>query len=374
LPLLQAPQFREPGLIIVGPVKPADPRSFCAAVATLAKALQWPVLADVLSPLRHSSPAPEALITTYDLILRHPPLAAQLVPQQVIQIGELPTSKELRQWLAQAQPQRWIVDPSAENLDPLHGPVLSVRCDLEIFQDWVFQRAMRHAPTPAPQVQEAQRRWLDAEHRIQSLLYQTLTPVEQMSEPKLAWALAHWLPRDTPVFIANSTPVRDWEWFCMHHDRELSIFFNRGANGIDGTLSTALGIAHGESQGAVLVTGDLALLHDTNGFLLHSQFQGHLTIVLINNDGGGIFELLPLADFEPPFESLFATPQSLDFRLLCQTYGIEYQAITTWGQLRYQVQSLPNTGIRLLEVRTDRKADAQWRRDFFAQLVQEEAP
>ena len=370
LPLLQSPQFQEPGLIIVVPVQTQDPKSFCATVTTLAKALQWPVLADVLNPLRHSNLAPEALITTYDLILRNPQRAEQLATRQVIQIGELPTSKELRQWLARTQPQRWVVDPSAENLDPLHGPVLSVRCNLEVFQDWVFQRAMRHAPMPSPQVEAAQSCWLNAERRMRGTLTHALGTVHHLSEPKLAWNLAHWLPLDTTVMIANSTPVRDWEWFCLPHNRRFSIFFNRGANGIDGLLSTALGIGHGEAQGTVLVTGDLALLHDTNGFLLRPQFQGHLTILLINNQGGGIFELLPLAAYEPPFESYFATPQSLDFSQLCQTYGVEYHTITQWADLPPLLQALPPTGIRLLEVRTDRKADAQWRHRLFEQVSQ----
>jgi 2-succinyl-5-enolpyruvyl-6-hydroxy-3-cyclohexene-1-carboxylate synthase len=111
-------------------------------------------------------------------------------------------------------------------------------------------------------------------------------------------------------------PVRDLEYFWPATDRRHRVFFNRGANGIDGTLSTALGVAHG-GRPAVLLTGDLALLHDTNGFLLTPKLRGSLTIVLINNRGGGIFEHLPVAQFDPPFEEYFATPQTVDFAKLC---------------------------------------------------------
>ena len=104
--------------------------------------------------------------------------------------------------------------------------------------------------------------------------------------------LARNLPLTTPVFVANSMPVRDVEYFWPVTSSAHQIHFSRGANGIDGTLSTALGIAHGGPP-AVLLTGDLALLHDTNGFLSLSKFKGSLTIVLINNDGGGIFGHLP---------------------------------------------------------------------------------
>jgi 2-succinyl-5-enolpyruvyl-6-hydroxy-3-cyclohexene-1-carboxylate synthase len=139
-------------------------------------------------------------------------------------------------------------------------------------------------------------------------------------------------------------------------------FFNRGANGIDGSLSTAIGIAHGRPP-SVMLTGDLALLHDTNGFLLRKALNGHLTILLINNQGGGIFEMLPIAAFDPPFETYFATPQSVDIPVLCAAYGVDHERIQTWEQLETRLNPLPESGIRVLEVGTDRKADAQWRQN-----------
>ncbi|MES1167925.1 MAG: thiamine pyrophosphate-dependent enzyme, partial [Oleiharenicola lentus] len=147
------------------------------------------------------------------------------------------------------------------------------------------------------------------------------------------------------------------------------IRFNRGANGIDGTLSTALGLAHGERRPTVLLTGDLALLHDTNGFLSVPKFRGGLTIVLINNNGGGIFEHLPVAQFNPPFEEFFATPQDIDFRKLCTTYGVDHVRVKSLAQLARLVATLPKTGVRVLEVRTDRKRDAAFRRQLFARVA-----
>jgi 2-succinyl-5-enolpyruvyl-6-hydroxy-3-cyclohexene-1-carboxylate synthase len=156
--------------------------------------------------------------------------------------------------------------------------------------------------------------------------------------------------------------VRDVEFFWKPSHSEVQPFFNRGANGIDGTLSTALGIAH-RHQSSVMLTGDLALLHDTNGFLIRNKFVGHLTIVLINNNGGGIFEMLPISKFDPPFEEFFATPQDIDFAQLCATYGVEYELITSWKHLLSRLNPLPTQGIRVLELRTNRKADAKWRRE-----------
>jgi 2-succinyl-5-enolpyruvyl-6-hydroxy-3-cyclohexene-1-carboxylate synthase len=179
-------------------------------------------------------------------------------------------------------------------------------------------------------------------------------------EPKVAWLLSQHLPQQTPLFIANSMPVRDVESFWQPNDAQILPYGNRGgANGIDGTLSTALGMAH-HHHPAVLLTGDLALLHDTNGFL--HRLQGHLTIVLINNNGGGIFEMLPIATFESTFETFFAAPQRVDFAQLCATYGVAHEPIESWEHLIQCLHPLPTTGVRVLEIQCDRKVDAQWRK------------
>ncbi len=210
--------------------------------------------------------------------------------------------------------------------------------------------------------------WCIAEAKVRSAINQTMTTMSQMFEGKTAWLLSQTLPPKTPLFIANSMPVRDVEFFWMPSDSAVKPFFNRGANGIDGTLSTALGVAH-RNQSSVMLTGDLSLLHDTNGFLLRNKFVGHLTVLLVNNNGGGIFEMLPVSKFDPPFEEFFATPQNIDFAQLCRTYGVEYQLIQSWDQLKQRLNPLPTQGIRVLELQTDRKADAKWRREHLGEFA-----
>jgi 2-succinyl-5-enolpyruvyl-6-hydroxy-3-cyclohexene-1-carboxylate synthase len=202
--------------------------------------------------------------------------------------------------------------------------------------------------------------WCSAEAKVRTAVDQTMATMADLFEGKAAWLLSQILPPETPLFIANSMPVRDVEFFWRPNNLGVRSHFNRGANGIDGTLSTALGIAH-RQQSSVMLTGDLALLHDTNGFLIRNKFIGHLTIVLINNNGGGIFEMLPIAKFEPPFEEFFATPQDINFAQLCTTYGVEHELITSWQQLQQKLNPLPTKGIRVLELQTNRKLDAKWR-------------
>lgn len=348
------------GIIIAGPAQPQLPREYCGAIGQISKALGWPVLAEGLSPLRNYAHLNPYLISTYDLILRNQQLANQLAPEIVIQLSELPTSKDLRTWLDTIQVRRWVIDPSDHNLDPLHGKTTHLRMSVE----QLAQAFSTESNSPNSYFQM----WCAAEAKVRSAVDQKMAEMNYLFEGKAAWLLSQILPPETPLFIANSMPVRDVEFFWAPSNLAVRPFFNRGANGIDGSLSTALGIAY-RYRSSVMLTGDLALLHDTNGFLLRNKFVGHLTIVLINNNGGGIFEMLPIAKFEPPFEEFFATPQDVNFAQLCATYDVEHQVIHSWEQLKELLKFLPAKGIRVLELRTNRKADAKWRQENLGKLA-----
>ncbi|MBD2250619.1 2-succinyl-5-enolpyruvyl-6-hydroxy-3-cyclohexene-1-carboxylic-acid synthase [Nostoc parmelioides] len=343
------------GIIIAGVAQPQQPQEYCRAIALLSQTLQWPVLAEGLSPIRNYADLNPYLISTYDLILRNQQLGTRLAPDMVIQIGDMPTSKELRTWIDTHQPRRWVIDPSDQNLDPLHGRTTHLRIRVE-------ELGCKGIEKDKSSVSEYLQLWCNTETKVRVNVDETLDKMEDLVECKAAWLLSQMLPPETPLFIANSMPVRDVEFFWKPNNLRVRSHFNRGANGIDGTLSTALGIAH-RQQSSVLITGDLALLHDTNGFLIRNKFVGHLTIILINNNGGGIFEMLPIAKFEPPFEEFFGTPQDIDFAQLCTTYNVQHELIHSWVHLQQRLNPLPNTGIRVLELRTNRKIDAQWRRD-----------
>lgn len=352
------------GIIIAGPAQPHDPEQYCVAIAQLAQTLGWPVLAEGLSPLRNWADCNSLLISTYDLLLRNQTVANQCRPQQVICIGELPTSKVLRTWLTQGRPQTWIIDATDHNMDPLHGLSIPVRISVEglIASIPAFKKENFQQPT------EYAKSWLSVDQSVRTLINQTMQTQAELTESKIAWLLSQVLPPNTPLFIANSMPVRDMESFWQPGSLHMQPYFNRGANGIDGTLSTALGMSH-RQQGSVLLTGDLALLHDTNGFLLRNYWQGHLTIVLINNEGGGIFQMLPISAFEPPFEQFFRTPQQMDFEHLAATYQVAWERIESWVQLQQALNPLPERGLRILEVSCDCQNDTQWRRITFKECV-----
>ena len=361
------------GIIIAGVAQTQQPQEYCSAIAKLASHLKFPVLAEGLSPVRNHASLNPYIISTYDLILRNQNLATNLTPEVVIQIGEMPTSKVLRKWLTENNPRRWIIEPSNHNLDALHGRTIHLRINVENIR-WGEGEIRGQGDKGTRRQGEDEitntylETWLNTETQVREKIDKTLMEKTELFEGKAAWLLSQVLPPQTPLFISNSMPVRDVEFFWKPNDLGLKPYFNRGANGIDGTLSTALGIAH-RQQSSVMLTGDLALLHDTNGFLSRKKFIGHLTIVLINNNGGGIFEMLPISEFEPPFEELFATPQNIDFEQLCKTYGVEYKLITSWEELCQKLNPLPEFGIRVLEIPTNRQADAKWRKENLGKMI-----
>lgn len=353
----------ERGIIIAGVAQPQHRQEYCQAITHLSQSLGWAVLAEGLSPVRNYAHLNPYLISTYDLILGNPQLSQKLAPEMVIQLGALPTSKELRAWLNSTQPQRWIIDPSPENFDPLHGKTTHLHLSVEQLATTIPPLAKQESVSS-----DYLHQWRDAETQLRQALDKTMATTDTLFEGKAAWLLSQTLPPATPLLIANSMPVRDVEFFWKPNNSGIQPFCNRGANGIEGSLSTALGIAH-HHQSSVMLTGDLALLHDTNGFLQRNRFTGHLTIVLINNNGGGIFEMLPISQFEPPFQEYFATPQEMDFAQLCGTYGIEYKRITNWQQLQALLNPLPEKGIRVLEIPTNRREDAKWRQENMAEFA-----
>ncbi|MEG4841331.1 2-succinyl-5-enolpyruvyl-6-hydroxy-3-cyclohexene-1-carboxylic-acid synthase [Microcoleus sp. B9-D4] len=422
------------GIIIAGVAQPLFAEKYCSAIAQISKSLNWPVLAEGLSPARNYAQLNPHLIYTYDLILRNRELADKLTPEIAIQIGDLPTSKELRNWLDKTQPKRYIIDPSHHNFDPLHGKTIHLRTSPEnlatnlatiltlvpplnkgesTLVPPLIKGGLGGDRSPAttnisPQIpplnkdkstqipplnkdkstqipplskgglggvqtspsNEYLQLWRNTEIQVRQTIDQKISAINTIIEPKVSWLLSQILPPGTPIFIANSMPVRDVEFFWKPNNLEIKPFFNRGANGIDGTLSTALGVAH-RNQSSIMLTGDLTLLHDTNGFLIKNKFVGHLTIILINNNGGGIFEMLPVAKFDPPFEEFFATPQHINFAQLCATYGVEHEVIGDWEQLKQKLSFLPNSGIRVLEMQTDRRADAKWRQDNLSKFAKD---
>lgn len=336
------------GIIVVGSAHPfAGDAAFAEAVAMISHKLGWPVLSDVLNPLRHHGGENAVIVAHYDSFLRETTHAEALTPSAILQIGSLPTSKVLRGWLGSLDAVSFLSTSRPINTDPLHRIATPLYGDLHALAEQLEQQKRLDVWANA---------WVAAEQGASARIDSCMEAMDTLFEGKAAWLLGRHLPIGSSVFLASSMSVRYAEYFWPISSRAYSVFANRGANGIDGTLSTSLGVAH-QGKPTVLLTGDLAFLHDSNGLLAASQLKGSLTVVLINNSGGGIFEHLPVAAMDSLFEPFFATPQTIDFEGLCRAHGVGYALIKNWAAFVEAIEQVGTDGVQVLELRTDRKAD-----------------
>jgi 2-succinyl-5-enolpyruvyl-6-hydroxy-3-cyclohexene-1-carboxylate synthase len=338
-------------------------------LAEFAARAGYPLLADPLSGARHGASA----VARYDLLLRDPAFTGQHVPAVVLRAGDLPTSKPLRTWLA------GLVDTPQIALDDraaAHDP------DAVLTGFMAGDGALPSLTPPgdggppsltppgdgAPWLQG----WLDADDAASERIAATLG--QELSEPLLAASLGRWLAPESTLFVASSMPIRDVELFLPARVPGPRVLANRGANGIDGTVSSAFGVAAACAGPVVLLIGDVALLHDIGGLLAADRLGLALTIVLINNDGGGIFHFLPVAGEQDAFETHVATPHGIDFARAAALYGAGYQRPRDLAELRAalsRAQTAPGTTI--LEVRTDRRTNLALHRRV-AEAVNRPAP
>jgi 2-succinyl-5-enolpyruvyl-6-hydroxy-3-cyclohexene-1-carboxylate synthase len=323
-------------------------------VEAFAEAAGAPLLADTLSGARRSPNA----IAHYDALLRDPGFAAAQRPDLVLRVGDLPTSKPLRAWLAgldSAIPQL-AFDPEAVWHDPdatLHAwlpgdpgaSLLHSAADLA-------ERGLAREGSPWLE------RWRAADAAAAGAIAATIG-AEALNEPLVAATVAAALPAEATLFVASSMPVRDLETFAAVREDAPRVLCNRGANGIDGTIASALGVAASGAPTTLLI-GDVALAYDHSalGALRRGADGPPLTIVLVDNAGGGIFDFLPVggpgqADV---YEEHVATPANLDVAHLCALYGLELMPVATAGQLHAALATAADRP-RLLHVRTDRAAN-----------------
>ncbi|HUX88641.1 MAG TPA: 2-succinyl-5-enolpyruvyl-6-hydroxy-3-cyclohexene-1-carboxylic-acid synthase [Chloroflexota bacterium] len=380
------------GLIVVGPQdEPELPR----AVISLARVLGWPVLADPLSLVRGET-APDLIIDAYDAFLRDPRAVAALAPDLVLRFGAMPVSKPLLQFFQQHPESRQVVvdgasgwnDPTLRTAEMIHAdPVWFCRAlskricpnvDLVSSEPLTTlsedrQLVNNHFVSSTVSVRDDS--WAAHWVRINELARQAIDRVfETYAEPfegKVFHELSRVLSNGTTIFVGNSMPVRDLDTFFAASGRHIKLMGNRGASGIDGVVSSALGVSAGSREPVLLAIGDLSFYHDLNGLFAAKRHGLSLTIVLLNNNGGGIFSFLPQAESPEHFEELFGTPLGLDFRPVIEMYGGRYRNVAHWPEFRAAVQaSVAEGGLSVIELKTDRAANVTQHRIVWRAVVE----
>jgi 2-succinyl-5-enolpyruvyl-6-hydroxy-3-cyclohexene-1-carboxylate synthase len=352
----------EHGVLVFGP-DVLDP-ALAEAAGAAARALGWPVIADPGSGLRAGGALDDVLVHGADLLLRVPEVAGELRPARIVRCGGTPTSAAVAGWIARHDSAEvWLVDPADGFRDPQHRATRSLRMSAAQFcrgavlgggqgpGAWLasWQRASKVA-------REAAERCLDNEPRLLA--------------PQVARTLWARLPAGAQLYAANSMPVRDVDAFAGPRAAALSVLVNRGVNGIDGLVSSALGAAEAGVP-TLLWCGDLALLHDVGGLLAGRLRDAGLTVLVTNDDGGGIFENLPVAKLIPRerFEELFAVPHGMDLAALARGLGWDAVRVEDASALGEALGRALEGGLHLIEVRIDRAANTGFHRAIYESVA-----
>ncbi|WP_026584957.1 2-succinyl-5-enolpyruvyl-6-hydroxy-3-cyclohexene-1-carboxylic-acid synthase [Bacillus sp. J33] len=350
------------GIIVCGPMVNAD---FPEAVIQLAKRLNFPIVADPLSQLRSGLHDGSLVIDTYDSFLKNDDAKRALRPDVIIRFGAMPVSKPLTIFMKENSDARQvIVDGGAGWRDPSMLSTEMVHCDEVQFCKSVIPYLKSSENNQYASL------WKEINDLTKSKLA-GINEVDELSEGKLFYQLSELLPEGSTLFVGNSMPIRDLDTFFHFNQKGIRVMANRGANGIDGTVSTALGAA-ALSPPLYLVLGDLTFFHDLNGLIASKQYGIDINILLINNNGGGIFSFLPQAGHPKNFEKLFGTPLDLDFSHAIKMYGGQYDLISDWGHfISVFKRNKETTGLKVMEITTNRDKNVAEHRELWDSVSQE---
>jgi 2-succinyl-5-enolpyruvyl-6-hydroxy-3-cyclohexene-1-carboxylate synthase len=348
------------GVLVVGVYD--APTGFLEAVRHLARATGYPLLIEATGANRHNE------IGHYDSFLRSQNFCNTHAPEIVIRFGAMPTSKSYLLWLQKHIGCQQIVVGST-NSDPTHGLTQA----LNVHPVSLCQQLANYLENYAQPIWQDKQWRLDfelAESVAEHTITEALAQIDELFDGKVYAELAQILPEDSYIYVASSTPIRDLDTF-FHSDLPITVLANRGANGIDGTISSALGAAWGCERPMVLICGDLAFYHDLNGLLAAKKYHISLTVILLNNDGGGIFNLLPIAKFADTFEEFFGTSHGLDFAPIVRAYNCEYTLIQDWQDFRgILTVSLQSKGVQILEIRSNRQRNQELHFAIWNQVIE----
>ncbi len=347
----------ERGLVVAGRL---ESRRQGEAVLKLAEALDWPVLPDVGSQVRVGANS-NSLVPYYDALLSDEQFKETHAPGAVLHLGGRALSKRLEQFIAGARPNPHIVvRENPFRLDPNHRVTQSVEAGIEGFCEALAKTAARRPAAVSVSWKES---WVEASRGLEKRLQRLVEGEKKPNEPLVARLISRYIPEEHGLVLASSMPIRDVDTFAAVDGPAIPVVANRGASGIDGTVATAAGFARGLGKPVTLLIGDLALLHDLNSLSMLKKLP--VVVVALNNDGGGIFSFLPVAQHEKFFEPYFGTPHGLDFEEAAAMFGLDYErprSVASFTEA-YGAASDRETPT-LIEVKTDRKENVALHREL----------
>lgn len=340
------------GIILVGKL---GSKLEAEAVFRLAQQINWPVFPDINSGLRFQL-SKHNFIPYYNQIFSVKKLQEKFIPETILQFGSRIVSKRILEFIEQVKPKNYVqVLNHPYRHDPHHNVSFRIEAAIEKVCQFLLNEISSNPKLP----------WLESlvetSNVFESVIDNFIHPDQVVSEISIARIVSQVIPEKSALFLASSMPIRDMDMFASTNGSIIPVAANRGASGIDGTLASAAGFAVGNNLPVTVVIGDLAMIHDLNSLMLLRSIEQPIVIVLVNNNGSGIFSFLPIVDFGDIFEKFFGTPHELTFEKAAEMFGIEYSNPQTNKEFQkiYQ-EALMNEKTTLIELRTDRKENLEF--------------
>ncbi len=338
------------GIIVAGPME--YDRELIKNIRTLSTTLKYPVFADGLSQLRFNNKRNgNNIISVFNLILSSEKFINSHPPDLILQFGRTPTSSHLESFFAETKAARYLVNTYGDKFDPTRNassilsvdPLYFCKNLISAFSDKNFHRHKSN--------------WLKdfvrADEEVEKVKSKIIQSSKFPNEISAITEIMDCIPSKTNLVIGNSLPVRDLDYFSGKTNKNIFVHFNRGASGIDGVTSTALGIAS-QKRPTILITGDLSFIHDLGALSAAVKYSIQLTIVIINNNGGGIFESLPIANRIGKLKEYFIAPHNLDLGAIVKSFGINYKLVNSRRDLKFHlVNNINKKLLSVIEIRTD---------------------
>lgn len=350
------------GLILVGWDNYS--KDFKKEIIKLSQKTGYPILCDGASGIFLKSNH-KNLIVNHQAFLRSSRFVEQYSPKVVIQFGNAPTSNTMLDFLKNVKAYKVAVNSFGDRKDSGVNFAQTIKSDPTLFCINLCKKINRdNDPTYLE-------KFVAVDNGIEKIKIDFLKATKIYEEVSIVDHIIDALPQKANLFVSNSLPIRDLEFFKSKSTKNINLFVNRGASGIDGITSTAAGISEASQKPTVLITGDLSFFHDTNGLHIIKKYKIPLTIILINNGGGAIFGMLPVVKEKSIFDEYFFTRLNLDFLQFAKTYQAKYYSIKSFDLLTKKLKvSLTNKDFSLLEIKTDYRKAIELRKKYFQDVIQ----
>jgi len=362
-------------LIIAGPETTHN--DYKESIINLSEAIKAPIIADVNSNLRFYKIQSKNVIVNADSLFRSENLNWAIKPDYIIQFGRTITSKSILKYLSDCKCPRYIINKDGDLFDPSRDSKGVIKAEPNEIINSIIE-SVKSLGDLSPSIEKKRNKWLEffiySDNKIEDTKREMISGTRFPIESRLVYEITNLAPNGCRIFLSNSSPIRDFDYFASKINKEFEILFNRGASGIDGIISTALGVSASDKKPITLVIGDQAFQHDISSLPLSKNFDIPITIILINNNGGGIFYDLPISEYGEDFDKYFKVSQNINFGEIVKGFGGYHKIMPSWQQFKREyIVSFERKGISVLEFQTDASESHKVRKAYWERIDNEHA-